>query len=470
MSYRTQIYVGGTWTESSGSESLPVISPVTEERIGSVPRGTDDDVDRAVRAASAAYPEWSQTSVDERVAAMTRLARATEARRDDIARTIIEEMGQPQEWVTRHLAGQAVRDLDGIAAALRQITWAEQMGSTTVWREPAGVVAAITPWNSPMRMIAIKAAAAIAAGCPVVLKGSEVAPGSSFHFAEIADEAGLPDGVFNLVSGTGPEVGEALARHPLVDVVSLTGSVRAGRRVMELASQTIKKVVLELGGKSANVVLEDGDLEKAVSTGIDDAFRNTGQACGALSRMLVPRKRLAEAEAAAVHRAESFVPGDPYDPRTTLGPLISADQRDRVRQYIHVGVDEGLRLLTGGPEAPDGLDRGYFVRPTLFTGGNGSRLAQEEIFGPVVIIVPFEDEQDAISIANDSRYGLAGAVWAGDDEHARAVAAKLRTGRVRINGSPVNQSAPHGGVKLSGLGREWGRHGVEEFLEYKSVG
>jgi len=303
-----------------------------------------------------------------------------------------------------------------------------------------------------------------------VLKGTEVAPLSSFIFAEMVEEAGLPAGVFNLVSGTGPVVGEAIVTHPLVDMISLTGSVRAGRRVMELAAQGVKKVTLELGGKSANIILDGADLPKAIEVGIEDAFRNSGQVCGGLSRVLVPRSRLAEAEEVAVRKAESYVLGDPYDPATTLGPVANVHQRRRIREYIRSGLDEGVRLLTGGADAPEGLDKGFFVKPTVFSGDNTSRIAREEIFGPVVVIVPFDDEEDALRIANDTQYGLAGAVWAENDDHARAVAARLRAGRIRINGSAINPRAPHGGFKLSGIGREFGRYGIEEYLEYKSIG
>jgi aldehyde dehydrogenase (NAD+) len=470
MIERRQIFANGKWVDSSSNALLTVTNPATEEHIASVPRGGEEDVDRAVQAAAAAFPAWSQTSVGQRIEFMSKLARLTEDRSADIAQAIISQLGQPRAWATNYLAAAAVNDLKTIADTLGDISWVEQVGPTLVQREPAGVVGAITPWNSPMRMITTKAGAAMAAGCTVVLKGSELAPECSFIFAEIAAEAGLPDGVFNLVSGTGPEAGEAIATHPSVDMVSLTGSVGAGRRVMELCSATIKGVVLELGGKSPNVILPDADLERAVTVGIDDAFRNTGQACGALSRILVPRDRLAAAEDAAAHKAQSFIPGDPHDPRTTLGPVVSAAQRERVRGYIRSGLDEGARMVTGGPEAPEGLSRGYFVRPTVFSGDNGMRIAREEIFGPVVVIIPYEDEADAIALANDSAYGLAAAVWAADDDHARAVAAKLRAGRVRINGSPLNQRAPHGGFKLSGIGREWGRFGVEEFLEYKAIG
>ncbi|MGW4909132.1 aldehyde dehydrogenase family protein [Streptomyces sp. NPDC004270] len=470
MIERDQIFINGKWVASTGDGVISVTSPVTEETVATIPAGSVEDVDLAVRAAADAFPAWSQTSVDERVEMLHRLARLTEARSEEITRAVVSEIGQPAKIAQESQGAAAVEDLRSIAESLPGIVWEEQVGHTVVAREAAGVVGAITPWNGPMRMVCMKAGAAIAAGCTVVLKGTEVAPLSSFIFAEIVAEAGLPDGVFNLVSGTGPDVGEALVTHPLVDMVSLTGSVRAGRRVMELASQSVKKVALELGGKSANVILEDADLEQAVNVGIEDAFRNSGQVCGGLSRVLVPRSRLAEAEELAVRKAESYVLGDPYDPATTLGPVANATQQQRVRDYIRSGLEEGVRLLTGGAEAPEGLERGYFVRPTVFSGDNTSRIAREEIFGPVVVIIPFDSEEEAFAIANDTQYGLAGAIWAGDPDRARALARKLRAGRIRINGSPVNQRAPHGGFKLSGIGREFGRYGIEEFLEYKAIG
>ncbi|MEV4033626.1 aldehyde dehydrogenase family protein [Streptomyces umbrinus] len=470
MIERDQIFINGKWVPSSGSGTLSVTSPVTEEIVATVPAGSAEDVDLAVRAAADAFPAWSRTSVEDRVEMLNKLARLTEARSEEITRAVVSEIGQPAKIARESQGTAAVGDLRSIADSLPEIIWEERVGHTVVAREAAGVVGAITPWNGPMRMICMKAGAAIAAGCTVVLKGTEVAPLSSFIFAEIAEEAGLPDGVFNLVSGTGPDVGEELVTHPLVDMVSLTGSVRAGRRVMELASQSVKKVALELGGKSANVILEDADLEQAVNVGIEDAFRNSGQVCGGLSRMLVPRSRLAEAEELAARKADSYVLGDPYDPATTLGPVANATQQQRVRDFIRSGLEEGVRLLTGGPEAPEGLERGYFVRPTVFSGDNTSRIAREEIFGPVVVIIPFDSEEEAFEIANDTQYGLAGAIWAGDPGRARALARNLRAGRIRINGSPVNQRAPHGGFKLSGIGREFGRYGIEEFLEYKAIG
>jgi acyl-CoA reductase-like NAD-dependent aldehyde dehydrogenase len=381
----------------------------------------------------------------------------------------VAELGYPIRWAAKSQTAGAVEELEIIAESLRQISWAEQVGNTSVRREPCGVVGAITAWNAPLRSVISKAGAAIAAGCAVVLKPAEVAPLTAFVFAEMTAEAGLPDGVFNLVCGTGPEVGEAIASHPLVDMVSLTGSVRAGRRVMEVGSASIKRMHLELGGKSANVILADADFEHAVVDGIQDALRNSGQVCGGLTRMLVPRQRLEEAEAIAVQKAESYVLGDPLNANTTLGPVATAAARERVRGYIRAGLADGVRMLTGGADAPEGLRRGYFVQPTVFSGDNQSRVAREEIFGPVVVIIPFEDEADAIAIANDSPYGLAAGVWSSDAERARAIASRLRVGRVRINGAPLNKRGTHGGFKLSGVGREWGRFGIEEFLEYKSV-
>jgi aldehyde dehydrogenase (NAD+) len=470
MIQHRQIYVGGTWVESSAAGNIEVVNPATEEVIATVPDGTPDDVDQAVRAAARAFPAWSQTTPEERAAMLDRLARILEAWSDEITRTIVSEVGHPWSMAVNDQTGTAINDLDFAVEALKDVLWDEQVGPTLVHRAPAGVVGAITPWNAPLKMVCMKAGAAMAAGCTVVHKGTEIAPLSSFIFAQAAAEAGLPDGVFNLVSGTGPVVGEAIVRHPLVDMVSLTGSVRAGRRVMELASASIKRVALELGGKSANVILDDADLERAVTAGIDDAYRNAGQVCGGLSRVLVPRAQLAEAEQIAQAKAETFVLGDPFDAATTLGPVTSAAQLERVRGYIQAGLDEGVRMMTGGPEAPAGLERGYYVRPTVFSSHNRNRVAREEIFGPVITLIPFESEHEAIALANDCDYGLAGAVWSADADRARSVAKRLRTGRVRINGSAVNYRAPHGGFKLSGIGRESGRYGIEEFTEYQAIG
>jgi aldehyde dehydrogenase (NAD+) len=464
-----QIFVNGKWIDSSATETIPVVNPATEETIAAVARGTAADVDLAARAAAAAFSDWSHRTVEERAAVLRRMAHLLEARSAELTQTMITEVGTPVAFAGKSQTATAIADLDHFADAMPEVTWQERVDNTVIHREAAGVVGALCAWNGPLRSVVLKAGAAVAAGCTVVVKPAEVAPLTGYIFADVAAEAGLPDGVINLVSGTGPEVGEAIVLHPSVDMASLTGSVRAGGRVMELASRSVKRVALELGGKSANLVCEDADLQAAIASGLDDAFRNAGQVCGGLTRLLVPRSRLAEAEDIAVAVAESYVVGDPLDPATTLGPVVSAVQRDRVRGHIQRAIDEGVRLLTGGPEAPEGLDRGYYVKPTVFSGDNSSHIAREEVFGPVVIVIPFEDEADAISIANDSQYGLAGAVWAADPDRARALATRIRTGRIRINGAPINMKAPHGGFKLSGLGREMGRVGIEEFLEYKSV-
>ncbi|MGW6659654.1 aldehyde dehydrogenase family protein [Rhodococcus sp. NPDC055024] len=470
MIERREILVGGRWIPSSGSGVIEVENPFTEEVFGAVARGNAQDVGVAAAAASRAFGSWWNSSLEDRADVLRRLADALESRADEITRAIVTEIGQPMSIALGHQTLSAVGHLRDTADALKEVDWDTHVGDTLVHRAPVGVVGAITPWNVPLLMIAMKVGAAIAAGCTVVLKGTEVAPLSSYFFAEATLEVGLPPGVFNLVSGTGIEVGEAIATHPLVDMVSLTGSVRAGSRVMELASASVKRVALELGGKSANVILEDGDLERGVTTGIEDALRNSGQYCAGLTRVLVPRNRLAEAEQIAAAKVSTYVLGDPFDDRTTLGPVVTRSQRDHIRGLIRSGIDQGARLIAGGPDQPAGLDRGYFVEPTVFVGSPHHRIAREEVFGPVVTIVPFEDEDDAVAIANDSDYGLAGAVWSADPAYARETALRLRTGRIRINGSPVNLRAPHGGFKLSGTGRENGRFGIEEFLEYQAIG
>jgi len=466
---RDQIYVDGAWVDSTADSFLEVVNPATEEVIAEVARGTAEDVDAAVSAATTAFDGWSQSTVDDRVAALQALADVIETNGEEVTNTIVAEIGQPVTWAWKASTETTVRDLRNFADALPEVLWEEKVGNATVRRLPAGVVGAITAWNGPIRSVCLKAGAAIAAGCTVVLKSSEVAPLTPFLLAGYTEKAGLPPGVFNIVTGTGPEVGEHIVTHPGIDMVSLTGSVRAGSRVMELASRSVKRVALELGGKSANVILPGADLEKAVTVGIQDAFRNSGQACGALTRFLVPRARLAEAEALAAATAESFIVGDPTDPATHLGPLANRDQYGRVRSHIERAIGEGVKLVTGGLERPAGLDRGFYVRPTVFSGTNEDRIAREEVFGPVVVIIPFEDEHDAVRIANDTNYGLAGGVWAADADHAAAVAARIRTGRVRINGAPIDMRAPHGGLKLSGIGREMGRHGIEDYLEYQAL-
>ncbi|WP_435110964.1 aldehyde dehydrogenase family protein [Nocardiopsis synnemataformans] len=464
-----QIYVDGKWVDSSATDVIEVVNPATEEAIAEIARGTEEDVDTAARAASAAFGDWSRTGVDERASVIRALADVIERNADEVTASVVAEIGQPVSWARRASTEMAIRDLRNFADALPRVLWEEEIGHARVRSVPSGVVGAITAWNGPIRSVCLKAGAAIAAGCTVVLKPSEVAPLTPFLLAGYTEEAGLPPGVLNIVTGTGPEVGEAIVTHPAVDMVSLTGSVRAGSRVMELASRSIKRVALELGGKSANVILEDADLPRAIAGGIEDAFRNSGQACGALTRILVPRDRIGEAERLAAQRAESFVLGDPTDPSTQLGPLANRDQYDRVRGHIERAIDQGVKLVTGGLDRPEGCDRGFYVRPTVFSGTNEDRIAREEVFGPVVVLIPFDDEDDAVRIANDSDYGLAGGVWAAQNERARAVAARIRAGRIRINGTPIDMRAPHGGFKLSGIGREMGRHGIEDYLEPQAI-
>ena len=442
----------------------------TEEVVGRIPDGVADDVDRAVGAAKAAFPEWSATAPEERAKHLQRIQEGLFARQDELAQLIATEVGMPLKLAAMIQVGLPSAQVGNYAQILRDFRFEEEIGHSLVVREPIGVVGCITPWNYPLNQIIAKVAPALAAGCTVVLKPSEVAPLNAFVLADVIDEAGLPPGVFNLVSGVGPVVGEAIAAHPDVDMVSFTGSTRAGKRVAELAAASVKRVALELGGKSANVILPDADLEKAVSVGVTNCYLNSGQTCTAWTRMLVPRDRLAEAEQIAAARAERYRVGDPLADGTNLGPLISDVQRDRVRGYIEKGIAEGAKLVTGGAEPPDGLEKGYFVRPTVFSEVTPDMtIAQEEIFGPVLSIIPYDTEDQAVEIANGTIYGLAGGVWSGDQAHAEQVARRLRTGQVDINGAMYNPLAPFGGYKQSGVGRENGRIGFEEFLETKSL-
>jgi acyl-CoA reductase-like NAD-dependent aldehyde dehydrogenase len=465
-----KLYIGGTWVPSDGTGRLEVVNSTTEEVMAVIPEGTAADVDRAVAAARQAFPGWSQTSVDERAKYLTRIQEGLEARTEEIATVVAQEVGMPVKLSQIIQAGLPKANFGIAAQEVQDFAFEETIGNSLVVREPVGVVGCITPWNYPLHQIALKVAPALAAGCTVVLKPSEVAPVNAFILAEVIDEVGLPAGVFNLVTGVGPVVGEAIAAHPDVDMVSFTGSTRAGKRVAELAAQTVKRVALELGGKSANVILDDADLQKAVTDGVGKCFLNSGQTCTALTRMLVPREKLAEVEAIATAAAETFTPGDPFEKTSRIGPLVSATQRERVRGYIAKGEQEGAKLLTGGADAPDGLDTGYFVKPTVFSDVTPDMtIAKEEIFGPVLAIMPYEDEDDAVRIANDSIYGLAGGVWSGDSDRALRVARRIRAGQIEVNGGAFNVKAPFGGYKQSGVGREAGTYGLEEFLEVKAL-
>lgn len=465
-----KFFINGQWAQPHGAGTLEVINSTTEEIMGRIPAGTAEDIQAAVAAAKAAFPAWSATPVETRAQYLDQIAEKLNARKAEIAATIAAEVGMPLPLATAVQAGLAITDVSTNAKLVREFQFEEQVGNALIAREPVGVVGCITPWNFPLHQVTAKVAPALAAGCTVVLKPSEVAPLTAFMLAEIVAEVGLPAGVFNLVTGLGPVVGEALAAHPDVDMISFTGSTRAGKRVSELAAQTVKRVSLELGGKSANIILDDADFERAVASGVSNCYFNSGQTCSALTRMLVPQTRYDEAVAIAKRTAEKFTVGDPLGGAAKLGPLVSATQRDRVVSYIQKGLAEGATLVTGGPERPEGLEKGFFVRPTVFANvDNQMTIAQEEIFGPVLSMIPYQDEDDAVKIANDTVYGLSGGVWSGDPERAKRVARRLRTGQVEVNGGKFNPLAPFGGYKQSGNGRELGKYGLEEFLEVKAL-
>jgi aldehyde dehydrogenase (NAD+) len=465
-----RLYVGGEWIEPAGSGTIEVIDSTTERVIGRIPEGTPEDVDRAVKAARTGFEAWREVPVEQRVDACTAISAALAERADEIAGLIAAEVGMPLKQARQIQAGLPAMDFGSMAQVASEIAWEEQIGNSLIVREPVGVVGCITPWNYPLHQICAKVGPALTAGCSVVVKPSEVTPLTSFILAEIFDSLDLPAGVFNLVTGYGPVVGEAMAAHDGVDMVSFTGSTRAGRRVSEVASQTVKRVALELGGKSANVILDDADLKTAVGYGVANCYLNSGQTCSAHTRMLVPREKLAEAEQIAAAAAKKAAPGDPFEESTRLGPLVSDAQRERVRGYIEKGQEEGAKLVAGGAEPPEGLESGYFVRPTVFSEVKPDMaIAQEEIFGPVLSIIPYEDEDEAAEIANSTIYGLDGGVWSADPERAKAFARRMHTGQVQINGATFNPIAPFGGVKQSGSGREYGRFGLEEFLEVKSI-
>ena len=463
--------IDGEWLAPDGRGHFDVHNAATEEVMGRVPDGSAVDVDRAVAAARRAFEPWAHSPPAFRAEVLRQITDGIRKRREELVEVIIGELGAPRPMAEQFMVDFPASTLQFYADLLATYPFEERIGNSLVVKEPAGVVAAITPWNYPLHQIVAKLGPALAAGCSVVLKPSEVVPLSCFMLAEIAGATALPKGVLNFISGAGPIVGEAMASHPGVDMVSFTGSTAAGRRVAELAARTIKKVSLELGGKSASVILDDADFEKAVRASLNHAFINSGQTCASWTRMLVPRARQDEAIGFALDELRrTNAVGDPREGKARLGPLVSARQRERVRAYIQSGIDEGARLLTGGTEPPAGLETGYYVRPTLFSDVRSDmKIAQEEIFGPVCTILPYDDEEHAIRIANDTIYGLGGAVWSRDVAHAVRVARRIRTAQLDINGAPFNPHAPFGGVKQSGNGRELGKYGLEEYLEPKAL-
>ncbi len=464
-------YINGTWSPSAEDGGIDVVNPATGEVIDRVPAGHEFDVDAAVAAARSAFGTWSVTPVAERAERLDAARALLEERADTVAAVISADMGSPITFARRVQVGTPLAVLASFVDLLAGYDFGGQrIGNALVVREPAGVVGAITPWNYPLHQVVAKVAAALAAGCTVVLKPSEVAPLASYELADIFHETGLPAGVFNLVSGTGKVTGEAIAAHPDVDVVSFTGSVAAGKRVAEVAASTVKRVTHELGGKSANVILPDADLATAVKVGVAKAFINSGQTCNALTRMLVHADSYDEAVELAAKNTEKYPVGDPTSEQTRLGPLASTAQRERVVRYIERGIAEGARLVAGGPEPVPGLEYGSYVRPTVFADVTPDMtITREEIFGPVLSVLRYQTEDEAVAIANGTPYGLAGAVWSADQEHAVQVARQLRAGQVEINGGAFNVAAPFGGFGQSGYGRELGVHGLEEFCEVKAL-
>ena len=466
----TKFYINGSWVEPAANNTLAVENPATLEQCATIAIGSESDVDTAVAAAKTAFETFSQTSVEERAALLDKIAEIYMARIGDIAEAIREEMGAPISLASTAKAYAGLAHITEAAKILRNFAFSEDLGAHRVVKEPIGVCGLITPWNWPMNQVTCKVAPALAVGCTMVLKPSEVAPLSSYIFTEIMHEAGVPAGVYNMVNGDGPGVGTALSKHPDVDMMSFTGSTRAGSLVAQNAAPTVKRVTQELGGKSPNIVLDDADLEAAVTRGVLHMYNNTGQSCNAPSRMLIPRGRLAEAEQIAAAVSETVVVGDTADKDTTMGTVVSKVQWDKIQGLIQKGIDEGAKLVCGGTGLPDAVDAGHYVRPTVFSEANNDMtISREEIFGPVLTMIPYDSEEEAIRIANDTPYGLAGYVQSGDMEHARAVAGKIRAGNIHINGASGGPDIPFGGYKQSGNGREWGAHGFTDYLEIKAI-
>jgi aldehyde dehydrogenase (NAD+) len=465
-----EFYIDGKWVRPAREHDFPVINPATEESIATISLGGAADVDKAVAAAKRAFESYSETTVEQRREYLRRIMEVYQAKAEEMAETISLEMGAPISFSKAAQVGAGLAHFNEIVKVLEHFKFEEIQGTTLLRKEPIGVCGLITPWNWPMNQIVAKVAPALAAGCTMVLKPSELAPLSAYLFAQILDEAGLPAGVFNMVNGDGPTVGAAISAHPDVAMVSFTGSTRAGIAVATAAAPSVKRVTQELGGKSANIILDDADFANAVKEGAQACFRNTGQSCNAPTRMLVPKSRMAEAAAAAKQAAEGTQAGDPFTQGTNIGPLASRAQFEKVERLIHAGIEEGAKLIAGGPGRPEGVAKGYFAKPTVFTDvRNTMTIAREEIFGPVLSIIPYEDEDDAVRIANDTPYGLSGFVTSGNLERARSVAKRIRSGNVHINGARPDFAGCFGGYKQSGNGREWGEAGLEEFLELKAV-
>jgi aldehyde dehydrogenase (NAD+) len=465
-----KFYIDGQWVDPASPKTLEVVNPATEEPIARISAGSAADVDRAVAAARRAFETYGRTTREERIALLERVIAAYKARQDEIAETISSEMGAPMYLAKAAQAPAGLGHLTHALNILKTYAFEENRGTTRIVREPIGVCGLITPWNWPVNQIMCKVAPALAAGCTMILKPSEIAPLSGLLVAKVLDDAGVPAGVFNLVNGEGPVVGAAMAAHPGIDMMSFTGSTRAGIQVAKAAADTVKRVAQELGGKSPNIILDDADFGKSVKSGVRACFNNSGQSCNAPTRMLVPRARHAEAVEIARAAAQQVVAGDPRTEGTVIGPVVSAPQFQKIQRLIEQGIQEGAELVIGGPGRPEGITRGYFVKPTVFANvRNDMTIAREEIFGPVLSILPYEDEEEAVRIANDTPYGLSAYVTSGDQQRALRVASRLRAGNVHVNGATVDYAAPFGGYKQSGNGREWGQFGFEEFLEVKAV-
>ena len=470
MSNRTNFYINGEWVAPTTSELLDVINPATEQPIGQIAMGGVEDVNKAVAAAKAAFDSFSQTTKEERIALLEAIIAKYSERLGDVAAVISEEMGAPVNLANKAQAPAGLGHLMTTLEVLKTYEFEQDLGTSRIIKEPAGVCGFITPWNWPINQIACKVAPAIAAGCTMVLKPSEVAPFNAIVFAEVMDAAGVPAGVFNLVNGDGPVVGAALSSHPDVDMMSFTGSTRAGVEVAKNAAPTVKRVAQELGGKSANIILDDADFQETIARDVFGMCTNSGQSCNAPTRMLVPKSRMDEAAAVAKAAAEQVKVGDPSAEGTTIGPVVSEIQFDKIQNLIQKGIDEGAKLETGGTGRPEGLNAGYYIKPTVFSHvTNDMSIAQEEIFGPVLSMIGYEDDEDAVRIANDTLYGLSGYISSGDRERANKIARLIRSGNVHVNGALNDQKAPFGGYKQSGNGREWGEHGFEEFLETKAI-